>query len=90
MAMVRLLVSGMSGLDGDAMEGTRRFARRVPRQPGCVYFERYRVAGSLAAGAVERTENTAVMTIALQGAPPQVHLASGQETQRARVEPGAP
>jgi glycogen debranching enzyme len=90
MAMIHPLVSGMLGLEGDAMAGRLRFAPQVPRLLGRVAFERYRVGRAVVSGEVERSENAVAMALRVEGAPLDVLFESDAETQSARLSPGQP
>jgi hypothetical protein len=88
MAMIHPLVSGLLGLEGDAMAGRLRFAPQVPRLLGRAGFERYRVGAAVVSGEAERLENSVAMALRVDGAPLQVRFESGPEFQNAHIRPG--
>jgi len=71
-AIVHPLVSGMLGLDGDAMSGTLRVAPQIPPDWGSVKFENYRVGQSLVSGEFQRSSGMIRVQLRLNGPPLRV------------------
>ncbi len=68
-AVIHPLISGMLGLDGDAVTGTLRFAPHLPPDWRIVRFENYRVGGSVVSGAVEREAGLLRVAVKIAGKP---------------------
>jgi hypothetical protein len=67
-AVINPLVSGMLGLDGDAIEKTLAFAPQLP-QGWTVRFDNYRVGRSAVAGAVEHRRGELRISLKIAGEP---------------------
>ncbi|HVN07196.1 MAG TPA: hypothetical protein VMT86_22410 [Bryobacteraceae bacterium] len=68
-AVVHPLVSGLLGLDGDAIAGELRFAPHLPPFWAHTRFERYSVGESAVAGEVERQKGVLRLRLAIKGKP---------------------
>lgn len=68
-AVVHPLVSGLLGLEGDAISGTLRFAPRLPASWKQTRFERYRVGDSEVDGEITREMGTLRIRLHIRGKP---------------------
>ncbi|WP_321474527.1 hypothetical protein [uncultured Paludibaculum sp.] len=66
-ALVHPLISGMLGLDGDAMAGRLTIHPQIPCSLGPVRFERYRVGDAWVSGAIRPAKPTSTVDIEVQG-----------------------
>jgi hypothetical protein len=73
-AVVQPLVSGMLGLEGDAIDGTLRVAPALPLAWPRTTFERYRVGRSLVSGVITFDKNIYRVVIDIDGPPLKVEL----------------
>lgn len=80
LAMIHPVVSGMLGLDGDALAGTLNLSPRVPRSLGPVRFERYRVGSRLVSGEIVRNADSVRVRVKVEGEPLRIVCNSGLES----------
>ena len=73
-AAVHPLVSGLLGLQGDAIAGELRFAPHLPSSWRHTHFERYGVGGSEVAGEVERAMGMLRVHLTIKGKPLALHI----------------
>jgi hypothetical protein len=72
-AVINPMVSGMLGLDGDAVHRTLTVAPHIP-QNWSVEFERYRVGHSTISGAIARARGEVRVSLRISGDPLQVTI----------------
>jgi glycogen debranching enzyme len=73
-AVVHPLVSGLLGLDGDALAGTLTFAPHLPPHWPRATFEGYRVGRSVVSGSVERKHGEMRIALRVEGEPLRIVL----------------
>lgn len=79
-------LSGLLGLDGDALAGTVRVAPRVPADWPEVEFAGYRVGGSVVSGTVRRSPGNLSIEVRITGAPLKVSLEAPDGQRREGTE----
>ena len=91
-AVINSLVTGMLGLEGDALEGTLTVRPHIP-QEWKVQFDNYRVGESDVSGTIARSRGETRVSLSITGKPLRVifspAFAAGAKNPRAEVD-GAP
>jgi glycogen debranching enzyme len=68
-AVIHPLISGLLGLDGDALTSALTVAPHLPANWNEVQFSRYRIGASQVSGTVTRTKGTMRIRLSVQGKP---------------------